>query len=521
MEEASPPSLRAYSPSPSASPTPALSTCPSLCNRSVSSSSSATNFSGRSTASGSSEHGIPRRRGYARPQATLFSDSARSRESVLSLGSIAHLQYYFARTGLLDGKGGQLAKSRNNGRAATGQLSSLEASENFFGPSQAIYGEDSTYSSICSSPDVFLSGDEVHFGKGLAECSGPEIEDGEMEPMMLPPTVSTYNYRTVEVQPPPDLKTLRHDLREALEDTRNVLKETEDHEVEYAIKASDREENQQSNNQARSESSALDKGQDETPKLPTTTRDHGWYELQGTHVLDIVTLTIRSARMYYTAHEEPARLSAIKSERKIRAELLAIMDVLKRMAMRNFAGGIRNEEREAIKAWVAEVEGLLAKEEENRKVEVAELESWQWLDGDWTGREHEREWRFLSSFMNDPDTLPPWEVSSKSTELPTPFLQYFRNGLLLVNLHNEMVKKSKRPFGEIRTYHTDTGKPYRCAENLRYWIKAAEIRWDVKLEVDVTKVIHGKSVESWSAFETAIYIWCGTVRKELSADLRG
>ena len=26
------------------------------------------------------------------------------------MGSIAHLQYYFARTGLLDGKGGQLAK---------------------------------------------------------------------------------------------------------------------------------------------------------------------------------------------------------------------------------------------------------------------------------------------------------------------------------------------------------------------------------------------------------------------------
>ena len=29
----------------------------------------------------------------------------------MSLGSIAHLQYYFARTGLLDGKGGHLARS--------------------------------------------------------------------------------------------------------------------------------------------------------------------------------------------------------------------------------------------------------------------------------------------------------------------------------------------------------------------------------------------------------------------------
>ena len=30
----------------------------------------------------------------------------------MSLGSIAHMQYYFARTGLLDGKGGHLAKKR-------------------------------------------------------------------------------------------------------------------------------------------------------------------------------------------------------------------------------------------------------------------------------------------------------------------------------------------------------------------------------------------------------------------------
>ena len=46
-----------------------------------------------------------------RPQGTNFADSAKNRDSVMSLGSIAHMQYYFARTGLLDGKGGQLAKN--------------------------------------------------------------------------------------------------------------------------------------------------------------------------------------------------------------------------------------------------------------------------------------------------------------------------------------------------------------------------------------------------------------------------
>lgn len=47
-----------------------------------------------------------RRRGYVRPQGTEFSKSARSRNSVMALGSIAHVQYFFARTGLLEGKGG-------------------------------------------------------------------------------------------------------------------------------------------------------------------------------------------------------------------------------------------------------------------------------------------------------------------------------------------------------------------------------------------------------------------------------
>lgn len=41
-----------------------------------------------------------------RPQGTEFSTSAKHRDSVMALGSIAHLQYFFAKTGLLDGKGG-------------------------------------------------------------------------------------------------------------------------------------------------------------------------------------------------------------------------------------------------------------------------------------------------------------------------------------------------------------------------------------------------------------------------------
>ena len=63
-----------------------------------------------------------------RPQGTNFAASAQSRESVLSLGSIAHLQYYFARTGLLDGKGGRLAKKKDGNRG-TLDLSALDTSD--------------------------------------------------------------------------------------------------------------------------------------------------------------------------------------------------------------------------------------------------------------------------------------------------------------------------------------------------------------------------------------------------------
>ena len=55
---------------------------------------------------GRTNTGEAKRRGFSRPEGTEFANSARSRDSVMALGSIQHLQYFFARTGLLDGKGG-------------------------------------------------------------------------------------------------------------------------------------------------------------------------------------------------------------------------------------------------------------------------------------------------------------------------------------------------------------------------------------------------------------------------------
>jgi hypothetical protein len=531
-------SFRRASPSPSVSPTPAIGACPEL-QRCVSTGSTTSTFSDRSSSvpresfgsfrqssasysfrqsSGNytarqSSGGLerPKRRGYVRPQGTNFAASAQSRESVLSLGSIAHLQYYFARTGLLDGKGGRLAKKKD--ATSTLDLSSLDT--NLLSPTMS--DRDSSYSSMRSSPEVMA----LNMGEdAIVESPIEEEEDyysGEDDDasQMLPPTVSTYNYRPKPIPRPPTLEELKTDLTQALTAASKVLLEAKESKI--ATPPSPRR---------RSES---DTGS--APESP----NQGWYELQGMHILDIITLAIRAAKRYYTAHDQPTRLSAIKTERQIRTELLSVMDVLKRMATRNFAHGMRTEERETMESWVESVWTMLRREEEMERREKEQRRSWTWLDDSlWPLSSSpcepciEREFAFLKSMDPDADTLPaytPLDANSVSatkpeTFEPSQFLRSLQNGVRLVRLHNALVQKSKRNFGAIPTFHTDTAKPYRCVENLRFWIKAAELRWEVILKIDVMGVVNGTTFQAWEGFEKAIWKWAGKVREELGAEMK-
>ena len=515
------PSFRRESPSPSTSPTPAIGACPEL-SRCVSTASTGSAFSGVLSAMGreslgssvgssasrsSSASYTPRqsmgglekkqRRGYVRPQGTNFAASAQSRESVLSLGSIAHLQYYFARTGLLDGKGGRLAKKKDGNRG-TLDLSALDTS--FLSPRVVGSDVDSSYASMGSSPELLATG-------GMLVESPTQEEDDyfsgdDVDPHMLPPTVSTYNHREKPIPRPPTLEELKNDLQKCLADATKVLDDAK-------------------RQQLSSPTSPTPTQTSDEP--PSPNNNQGWWELQGMHILDIITLAIRAARNYYTAHDQPARLSAIKSERKIRAELLSVMDVLKRMATRNFTGGMKTEERETMESWVEGVYDMLKQEEAMEEGERKQRASWTWLDDSWQGRDVEREYAFMKSMDPDSATLPEFksvdEVAADE-ELPTEFLKDLRTGLRLVKLHNAVVRKSKRPFGAIDKWHTDFGKPYRCAENLRYWIKAAELRWEVVLKVDVMGVVNGTDREAWKGFEAAIWKWCGKVRQEITGELK-
>lgn len=474
--------VRAGSPSPSISPTPAISSCPSP-DRSFSTLSSLSNFSATSATSGDNRssvlsNGGSKRRGYIRPQGAEFAESAKNRESVMCLGSIAHLQYYFARTGLLDGKGAQMARPKNKDEKEVPKLMLTQDHPQFV-------------TEMVDSP--------------LDEVAPQHLEFDEDEPM-LPPTVSTYSIKTHHIAPPPKLRVLRKDLVEALDKASLAVKKS----------GSDAPEDQQPS----SPQTALSPSQEPSPQQSPSPKPASWHEIQGMHILDVVTLAIRSARMYYINHEHVERLAGLKSERQFREELLVVLDVLKKWAARNFAGGLRKHERAAILEWMAGVLVVLDEERRLEEAEVKERASWTWVSGDWTGREREREEAFLRTMMNGVGAdLPPW-IAPDSAVLPTPFLSRLRDGRDLIRMHNQAVRKSRRLFGEIKTPHEDIAKPYRRAENLRYWKKAAELRWETKLELDVMGVVYGSSDEAWKQFDAALLEWCRGVREEMLDDWR-
>lgn len=471
-----------------------------------------------------------RRRGYMRPQGTDFAASARARESVLSLGSIAHLQYYFARTGLLDGKGGRLARKRDN-KAQTLDLSALDPSV-FLTPKPGS-DHDSSYASMGSSPDLTAQGGFGIVGLGAASMvespveeyyPGPHDEDyftdefDEADMHMLPPTTSTYNHREKPVAKPPSIAELRSDLAASLDVAEKTLQEVKNSkmppDVTINIEPADAERPQTSDSRR--------------PSMPTA----GWYEIQGINILDVMTLAIRAAKIYYTSHDRPDRLDAIKSEKQLRGELLSVMDILKRMATRGFAGGMRGDEFRVMSRWITGLRGMLKAEDEMEAEEVAARASWTWLNPNgWEGREYEREEAFMRSMLTGPDpvenmpSIPKWTPIDRSQPLdsqalPTPFLAALSNGQRLVQLHNCAVRKSRRRFGAIPTFYADTQKPYRAADNLRYWLKAAELRWEVLLKAEPLGLQYNTSPEVWLNFEDAVLQWCRKVREEIAAELQ-
>ena len=174
---------------------------------------------------------------------------------------------------------------------------------------------------------------------------------------------------------------------------------------------------------------------------------------------------------------------------------------------------------------------MLAREEAIEREEMEERRAWTWLDDRlWAaegGVDVVREIAFLRAMapgVQLPEFVPLGVSAGEGGEVKVelgPFWGELRTGRVLVELHNAVVARSKRPFGAIPVWHADTGKPYRCAENLRFWIKAAELRWEVHLTVDVRGVVAGVEEAAWRGFEGAVWEWVGRVRGELAGEIRG
>jgi hypothetical protein len=404
-----------------------------------------------------------------------------------------------------------------------------------------------------SSPDLTLSTQSVFTGGssglGVGSIVESPIDDhhpddeyysddyDEGDQHMLPPTASTYNHREKPLPKPPSIAELKADLTSALDEAAKALADARANRQSPPPDSPARQ--QTSTNSPQNRSGAA-----------------GWHEIQGVHILDVMTLAIRAAKVYYTAHEQPERLDAIKSEKQLRSELLTVMDVLKRMATRGFAGGLRDDEATAMDGWILTLRDMLAADEAMEAMEAAERASWTWLnDEGWEGRELEREHAFLETLLaggsgvvnnatsltpdkaqqppltpttpssphslSDPNQqtpLPPWTPLDRTSPAPTPFLLSLQNGIRLVHLHNCAVRRSRRRFGAIPAWHTDTAKPYRAADNLRYWVKAAELRWEAHLKLDALAVVYGTA---WVDFEDALRGWCRRVREEITAEVRG
>lgn len=431
-----------------------------------------------------------------RPQGAQFAESAKNRESVMSLGSIAHLQYYFARTGLLDGKGAQARDVDMRRKKRRSDMSLDDGKENV-------------------NPNV-LGGEYV--GSPVeGDAMSPDEWDGE--DMMLPPTVSTYAQRIPYVEPPPDAETLRRELMESLTQVSKAMAEIAEHGQEERIN-SRWSTPARSNDLQRTPTHSPSKTPGRSPgKRGNTSPANGWHQISGMHMLDVTTLAIKAAKDYYTQHDHPQRLHQIRSERKIREDLLSVMDTLKKMAARNFHGGMRDEEAAVIGDWVREVSDLLVKERRLEAQEARDRKSWRWLAGSWPESERRRrEHEFMNTFLEPGESMPDWEVPEPGSETPTALLAGLRDGLILVTMHNRILKKSRRQFGQIESYHIDTAKPYRAAENLRFWLKAAELRFEVKLELDVMGVVYGTGQGIWEQFDRAVLDWCQAVREEITAD---
>jgi len=162
---------------------------------------------------------------------------------------------------------------------------------------------------------------------------------------------------------------------------------------------------------------------------------------------------------------------------------------------------------------------MIDREAKLEEADKNERKDWHWMDDDkWTGRDRERDINFLNFLLHGHCQKP----SDNKLDNTPDFFKDLADGKDLVRVHNAAVDRSQKHFDYIQKFHQDVAKPYRRADNLRYWLKAAELRWELRLKLDVMAVANNVDDESiWSAFEEVVRQWSRGVRAELTKEWNG
>jgi hypothetical protein len=230
----------------------------------------------------------------------------------------------------------------------------------------------------------------------------------------------------------------------------------------------------------------------------------------GIDVVDNATATIRLAQRYRTQirHED------WDDEKRLRRDAVDVLVVLRRIAEQQTTD-ITAEEKEIVGTWCKGVRIRVEQDDEARRGIWEQASSW--MDGTWDHKWGKSASKLLTAeryhlFLTQFDRSEPQLPSSSSWDK---FLAVLRTGTKLCIIHNALAHFSLRPFGLITRFHTDTSVRYRVTDNLRYFAKAAEIRWEVNIEWDVEEIWRA-TPEGVDMLKRELGKWCESVINEMT-----
>ncbi|GBC09617.1 hypothetical protein RclHR1_00900003 [Rhizophagus clarus] len=116
-----------------------------------------------------------------------------------------------------------------------------------------------------------------------------------------------------------------------------------------------------------------------------------------------------------------------------------------------------------------------------------------------------------SKSKQSPDYIPLPDPHVDKTE----FLASLSDGKLLCVIYNTIVRRSKRPFGFIDKIHEDTSRTYRATENLKFFAAAAKFRFEIKFdEFNATEIVKLTNIGRVQ-LERVLEIFCEKAMEEL------